>query len=89
MTRTSSYTQSVGSRGNVFWAWSLIIIGCILFLSFFYAAILSKLLPKSENPIISAIQNDRYYCILVPVTLPLLVVAVYLHWLSMKLFKHA
>ncbi|KAK9154776.1 hypothetical protein Sjap_002256 [Stephania japonica] len=89
MTSASSYTQSVSSRGNVFWAWSLIIIGFILFLSFFYTAILSKLLPKSENPNISAIQNDRYYCILVPVTLPVLVVAVYLHWLSMKLFKHA
>ncbi|GMN26210.1 hypothetical protein TIFTF001_001228 [Ficus carica] len=34
-------------------------------------------------------QYYRYYCFLVPVTLPVLVVAVYFHWLSMKLFKHA
>ena len=32
---------------------------------------------------------DRYYCFLVPLTLPVLVVAVYFHWLSMKMFKHA
>jgi hypothetical protein len=32
---------------------------------------------------------DRYYCFLVPLTLPVLVVAVYFHWLSMKIFKHA
>ncbi|KAG9133748.1 hypothetical protein Leryth_018445 [Lithospermum erythrorhizon] len=31
----------------------------------------------------------EYYCFLLPMTLPILFVAVYLHWLSMKLFKHA
>ncbi|XP_028061925.1 uncharacterized protein LOC114265342 isoform X2 [Camellia sinensis] len=30
-----------------------------------------------------------YYCFLVPLTLPIIVVAVYFHWLSMKFFKHA
>ncbi|ONK63385.1 uncharacterized protein A4U43_C07F14580 [Asparagus officinalis] len=58
------------------------------FEGFLYAAILSKLLPPPENPFLSAIQNDRYYCLLLPLTLPVLVVAVYLHWLSMKLFRH-
>ncbi|KAM6579074.1 hypothetical protein CsatB_030911 [Cannabis sativa] len=66
-----------------------IAIGLVLFLGFFYAAIVSKLLPPSNNPIISAIQNDWCYCFLVPLTLPVLVVAVYFHWLSMKMFKHA
>lgn len=32
---------------------------------------------------------NRYYCFLVPLTLPVLLVAVYLYWLSMKMFKHA
>ena len=32
---------------------------------------------------------SRYYCFLIPMTLPILFVAVYFHWLSMKLFKHA
>jgi hypothetical protein len=31
----------------------------------------------------------RYYCLLVPLSLPVIIVAVYLHWLSMKIFKHA
>ncbi|CAH8270894.1 unnamed protein product [Arabidopsis lyrata] len=52
-------------------------------------SIVSKLFPLSDNPIIQAIQNDRYYCFLAPLTLPALLVAVYFHWLSMKLFKHA
>ena len=31
----------------------------------------------------------RYYCLLIPLTGPVIIIAVYLHWLSMKLFKHA
>ncbi|KAM0951048.1 putative phosphatidylinositol N-acetylglucosaminyltransferase subunit Y [Dioscorea sansibarensis] len=67
----------------------LIIFGCASFLAFCYASILSKILPPSENRFLSAVRNDWYYCLMVPLTLPILVIAVYLHWLSMKLFKHA
>ncbi|XP_058199296.1 uncharacterized protein LOC131314567 isoform X1 [Rhododendron vialii] len=72
-----------------FRGWFFLIFGCVSFLGFFYAAIISKFLPPSDNALISAVQNDRYYCFLVPLTLPILVVAVYFHWLSMKFFKHA
>lgn len=68
---------------------TLVALGSVLFVHFFYAAIVSKLLPPYENRLLSAIQNDRYYCLLVPFTLPVIIVAVYLHWLSMKIFKHA
>uniref|UniRef100_A0A0E0JTF6 Uncharacterized protein n=1 Tax=Oryza punctata TaxID=4537 RepID=A0A0E0JTF6_ORYPU len=70
--------------GSVF-----IAFGIVLFVGFFYAAVLTKMLPPYENRFLSAIQNDRYYCLLVPLTLPVIIVAVYLHWLSMKMFKHA
>ncbi|KAF9606831.1 hypothetical protein IFM89_029288 [Coptis chinensis] len=129
----STSTQPTGLKTNVLWGWCFIVFGCMSFLGFIYAAVLSKLLPPSDNPVLSAIQKDswkvgfeggelelvyslkvhrlslvmslvveygvgdgrddmfssRYYCILVPITLPVLVVAVYFHWLSMKLFKHA
>ncbi|WOH00064.1 hypothetical protein DCAR_0519420 [Daucus carota subsp. sativus] len=67
----------------------LVLVGSMTFLAFLYSAILSKLLPPSEYYFVAAIQNDRYYCFLVPLTLPIIIVAVYFHWLSMKLFKHA
>jgi len=70
--------------GSVF-----IAFGVTLFVGFFYAAVVSKLLPPYENSLLAAIQNDWYYCLLVPFTLPVIIVAVYLHWLSMKMFKHA
>ncbi|CAH8281774.1 unnamed protein product [Eruca vesicaria subsp. sativa] len=71
------------------WGCFLVIIGSISFVGFVFAALLSKLFPLSDNPIIQAIQNDRYYCFLAPLTLPTLLVSVYFHWLAMKLFKHA
>ncbi|KAH6829271.1 hypothetical protein C2S53_011364 [Perilla frutescens var. hirtella] len=64
-------------------------VGSVSFMGFVYAAVISKLQSPSPNVIIRAIQNDWYYCFLVPLTLPILLVAVYFHWLSMKLFKHA
>ncbi|KAJ3697279.1 hypothetical protein LUZ61_000984 [Rhynchospora tenuis] len=63
--------------------------GVISFLLFSFAAILSKLLPPFQNSILRAIQDDRYYYFQLPLTIPVIVIAVYLHWLSMKLFKHA
>ncbi|GLJ51163.1 hypothetical protein SUGI_1088910 [Cryptomeria japonica] len=74
---------------SFYWGLALIISGSGSFIAFLYAAILSKMLPPSGIPLLSAIENDRYYCLLVPLTLPILVVLVYFHWLSMKLFKHA
>ncbi|CAN1189407.1 hypothetical protein LINPERPRIM_LOCUS12895 [Linum perenne] len=69
--------------------WFFVATGSISFAGFVFAAIVSKLLPLSSNRVVSAVQNDRYYCFLVPLTLPILFVAVYFHWLSTKLFKHA
>ncbi|KAG2671123.1 hypothetical protein I3760_14G118900 [Carya illinoinensis] len=85
----STSSQLASSKDEIFWGCLFIAIGSIFFVGFLFAAVVSKLLPPSNNALISTIQNDWYYCFLVPLTLPVLVVAVYFHWLSMKLFKHA
>ncbi|MBA0819974.1 hypothetical protein Gohar_025632 [Gossypium harknessii] len=86
------------SRTTTFWGLLLVGIGTLILPGFLFTAFMSKLLPPSNYPLIAAIRNDRsfsfssmlgYYCYLVPLTLPILVIAVYFHWLSMKLFKHA
>ncbi|CAL5352382.1 hypothetical protein ACSBR1_034116 [Camellia fascicularis] len=84
-----NFSQFIASKDKDFWGWFLLIFGSVFFVGFFYAAIILKFLPPSDNALISAIQTDRYYCFLVPLTLPILLVAVYFHWLSMKFFKHA
>ncbi|ESR59416.1 hypothetical protein CICLE_v10017339mg [Citrus x clementina] len=48
-------------KTSTFWGWFFNVIGSAFFLGFLFAAIISKLLPLSNNPLLSAIQNDRYY----------------------------
>ncbi|CAL9243665.1 unnamed protein product [Arabidopsis halleri] len=62
------------TKTEILWGCFLVIIGSVSFFGFVFAAMSS---------------NDRHYCFLVPLTLPIIMVAVYFHWLSMKLFKHA
>jgi len=46
------------------------------------------MLSPLDHPLLRSIQEDRYYCLLVPMTLPVTIIAVTLNWISMKLFKH-
>ncbi|KAK3029307.1 hypothetical protein RJ639_038405 [Escallonia herrerae] len=57
-----TFSQWVASNGEVVWGWFFLIFGSTSFLAFFYAAILSKLFPRSNHAIISAIQDDRRTC---------------------------
>ncbi|KAL5833613.1 hypothetical protein ACOSQ3_017287 [Xanthoceras sorbifolium] len=68
-------TVSSHTNTTLFWGWFFIVIGSVFFLGFLFAAVISKLVPLSDNPILSAIQNDRYYCFLVPLTLPIALVS--------------
>ncbi|KDP22119.1 hypothetical protein JCGZ_25950 [Jatropha curcas] len=43
---------------TAYWGWMLIGIGSVSFVGFLFVAVISKLLPFSNNPIISAVQND-------------------------------
>jgi hypothetical protein len=54
-----------------------------------FALVGAKLLPSDiENPLLIFLRNDFYYCTLLPMTLVVTFVAVYLNWLSMKFFRH-
>ncbi|KAF8116919.1 hypothetical protein N665_0014s0178 [Sinapis alba] len=79
------------TTGELFWGYFFVIIGSVSFFGFVFAAIASTLFPISQNPLNQeGLKNERYYyCFLLPLTLPVITVAVYFHWLSMKLFKHA
>ena len=55
-----------------------------------YALIVSKLfMPYTGHVVIDWIKDDEYYCVLIPILIPVTVVFMYLNWLSMKFFKHA
>ena len=57
---------------------------------FLYAAVVVRVLPapsKEAGPVLWAVYEDEYYHLLVPVTVPVAVIAVYLNWFSINLFK--
>lgn len=47
----------------------------------------SKLLPEPEGAILKAIREDTHYCLLIPVTIQVAVIAVYFNWFSINLYK--
>jgi len=72
--------------------WLLLAVSTFSLLLFLYAAFIIRLLPapsKEGSPLLAAIREDQYYHLLVPVTVPVAVVAVYLNWFSINLFSHS
>lgn len=47
---------------RLLWGGFFIIFGSTFFGGFLYTAVISKLLPRSNNAVFLAIQNDRYEC---------------------------
>ncbi|RKP26975.1 phosphatidylinositol N-acetylglucosaminyltransferase subunit Y-domain-containing protein [Syncephalis pseudoplumigaleata] len=71
-----------------FWGWVLLIGTYMMFVSGMYAAFVSKWMPDTGSAILDWIRNDQYYCLLVPLSLPLFIYAVTCNWMGMKLFRH-
>jgi phosphatidylinositol N-acetylglucosaminyltransferase subunit Y len=53
-----------------------------------YMLVVSKLLPATGIEPLDWIQQDQYYCYLVPATIPVTVGFIYFNWLSLKFFRH-
>ncbi len=66
---------------------SLLICSVLFLIIIVYTTVISKLLPPPESPILELIRSDRYYCLLIPLTIPVFVFAVYLNWFSINLYK--
>ena len=50
--------------------------------------LVSHLVPHTGNWLIDWLREDTYYCMLLPLTVPVTVVASYLKWFTHKLFQH-
>lgn len=48
----------------------------------------TKFLPVTGNPLLDFLRGDYYYPLLVPMTVTVTLVGVYLNWLAMKFFRH-
>ena len=74
---------SLATRGYLLLAASMLFLLVNLF-----TIVVSKLMPISDQPWIAAVQLDTYYCLLLPLLFPIALVAIYLNWLGLKLFRH-
>jgi hypothetical protein len=69
--------------------WALILGGGLFFAAVVFLTVASKLVPREEkNEALQFIQQDTYYCVLLPLLIPTTFMAVYCNWLSMKFFRH-
>ncbi|KAF9979388.1 hypothetical protein BGZ65_006653 [Modicella reniformis] len=70
------------------WGYLLFLSTMIGFTASMYALVASNYMPMTGNKILDWIKQDSHYCMLVPVTIPVTVLAVLFNWLGMKLFRH-
>ena len=67
----------------------LLFLSCISFSLLMMWIIGAKLLWNVENnSILKFIQEDNYYCFLLPMAIPTTFAIVYANWVSMKFFRH-
>lgn len=59
------------------------------FLLMTFVIIGAKLLPATSNALLDFLRVDHYYALLLPLAIPVALVAVYLNWFLLKLFRHA
>ena len=63
-------------------------VGVLIFSLFIYATVVIKAFPATGNAFLDLVAQDSYYCLLIPLTPFVAVVAAYLNWVSLKFFRH-
>jgi len=68
--------------------WILLIGTQTCFVWCLYGVLVSKVMPETGQPVLDWMRRDRYYTFLAPLLLPVAILAVYLNWVGLKLFRH-
>lgn len=84
-----SRASGVPSDSTPLWGYFLIAISSIWFFLILFALFGAKLLPVTGNRLLDFLRTDYYYSLLLPLTIPVGLVGIYLNWLGMKLFRHS
>ena len=56
-------------------------------LGYVYCALISKMLPLTGFAVLDGIARDRYFVLLIPLTLPVFVFVVFINWHALKYFR--
>ena len=87
----SASTAAAEDRSTFIWGVVLLLVSFAWFFVAMFAIVGTKLLPDGPTgvPVLDFLRGDWYYSLLVPLTIPVALVAIYLNWLGMKLFRHS
>eukprot|EP00696_Hemimastix_kukwesjijk_P011617 gnl/Hemi2/24569_TR8265_c0_g1_i1.p2 gnl/Hemi2/24569_TR8265_c0_g1~~gnl/Hemi2/24569_TR8265_c0_g1_i1.p2 ORF type:complete len:102 (-),score=14.59 gnl/Hemi2/24569_TR8265_c0_g1_i1:345-650(-) len=66
----------------------LLVASMLFFVGTMYALVVSKIIPLTGHPLFDWIARDWYYCLLVPLLIPVAMFVGYLNWMAMKFFRH-
>ena len=66
----------------------LLLLSFLFFVFMCFWMLISNHVPGTGNWLIDWLREDQYYCLLVPLTVPVTLVASYLTWFTNKLFQH-
>ncbi|KAJ2722651.1 hypothetical protein GGI07_003178 [Coemansia sp. Benny D115] len=91
-----TYTQRQAQRmaatepdDTPLYGYALLAVTAVMFVVLIYALVVSKLfMPVTGVWWLDAVKEDRYFCLLVPITGLSFTFAVFWNWLGMKFFRH-
>ena len=66
----------------------LVLLGLLSLAATFFICFLAKIIPPEDGHFTFMLKRDRYYHLLVPLTVPVTIIMISVNWFSMKLFKH-
>jgi len=69
--------------------YSMIVGAAVFFMTFMFAVFGSSFIEESGHIVFDFVKNDSYYCFLAPLMVPVSIVFLYLHWVSIKFFRHS
>ncbi|KAL4456633.1 hypothetical protein ABPG74_000740 [Tetrahymena malaccensis] len=61
----------------------------VFFTSTLFSIFFAPFLQPTTHNLIDFLTNDKYYCFLIPLSLPVTCLIIYMNWVSMKYFKHS
>ena len=67
---------------------TLLLGGFFVFVVMSFWMVLSNFVPHTSNWLIDWLREDQYYCLLLPLTVPVTLVVSYLKWFTSTLFQH-
>ncbi|KAI9500916.1 phosphatidylinositol N-acetylglucosaminyltransferase subunit Y [Coemansia spiralis] len=70
------------------YGYALLALTAALFVLAMYALVVSKFMPHTGVAFLDSVKDDRYFCLLMPMTGLSFVFAVFWNWLGMKFFRH-